>query len=130
MTDATITVHVPFRVRKRGGRKLMVSPDGTAEPARPQVDNSLVKALARAHRWKRLLEEGHHTSLTELAQAEGINRSYLCRVLRLTLLAPDLVEAILEGRQPEGLTLKVAMQPMPKVWEKQRAMCGSQNSIC
>ena len=68
MTDATITVHVPFRVRKRGGRKLMVSPDGTAEPARPQVDNSLVKALARAHRWKRLLEEGHHTSLTELAR--------------------------------------------------------------
>lgn len=120
MTDTTITVHVPIRVRKRGGRKLMVSPGGTAEPARPQVDNSLVKALARAHRWKRLLEDGHHTSLTELAQAEGINRSYLCRVLRLTLLGPDLVEAILEGRQPEGLTLKVAMQPMPEVWEEQR----------
>jgi len=120
MTDTTLTVHVPFRVRKRGGRKLMVSPDGTAEPTRPQVDNSLVKALARAHRWKRLLEEGHHTSLTELAQAEGINRSYLCRVLRLTLLAPDLVEAILEGRQPEGLTLKVVMQPMAVVWEEQR----------
>lgn len=120
MTDTTITVHVPFRVRKRGGRKLMVSPDGTAEPARPQVDNSLVKVLARAHRWKRLIEEGHHTSLTELAQAEGINRSYLCRVLRLTLLAPDLVEAILEGRQPESLTLKVAMLPMPEVWEEQR----------
>ena len=122
MTDTTITVHVPFRVVKRGGRKLMVSPDGTAEPARPQVDNSLVKALARAHRWKRLLEDGHHTSLTELAQAEGINRSYLCRVLRLTLLAPDLVEAILEGRQPEGLTLKVAMQPMPAVWEEQKEL--------
>lgn len=124
MTDTTITVHVPFRVRKRGGRKLMVSPDGTTEPARPRVDNSLVKALARAHRWKRMLEDGHHTSLTELAQAEGINRSYLCRVLRLTLLAPDLVETILEGRQPEGLTLKVAMQPMPDVWEEQRELFG------
>ena len=122
MTDTTITVHVPFRVRKRGGRKLMVSPDGTAEPARPQVDNSLVKALARAHRWKRLLEEGHHTSLTELARAEGINRSYLCRVLRLTLLAPDLVEAILAGRQPQGLTLKAAMQPLAVVWEEQRTL--------
>lgn len=120
MTDTTITMHVPFRVRKHGGRKLMDSPGGDVEPARPRVDNSLVKALARAHRWKRLLEDGHHTSLTELAQAEGINRSYLCRVLRLTLLGPDLVEAILEGRQPEGLTLKVAMQPMPEVWEEQR----------
>lgn len=122
MTDTTLTVHVPFRVRKHGGRKLMVSPDGTAEPTRPQVDNSLVKALGRAHRWKRLLEEGHHTSLTELAQAEGINRSYLCRVLRLTLLAPDLVEVILEGRQPERLTLKIAMQAIPEVWEDQRTL--------
>ena len=120
MSDTTITVHVPFRVRKRGGRKLMVSPDGEVELPRPQVDNSLVKALARAYRWKRLLEDGHHTSLTDLAKAEGINRSYLCRVLRLTLLAPDLVEAILEGRQPEGLTLTVAMQPLPVVWKEQR----------
>lgn len=92
------------------------------QPTRPQVDNSLVKALGRAHRWKRLLEEGHHTSLTELAQAEGINRSYLCRVLRLTLLAPDLVEVILEGRQPERLTLKIAMQAIPEVWEDQRTL--------
>ena len=120
MTDTTLTVHVPFRVRKHGGRKLMVSPGGEVEPARPRVDNSLVKALARAHRWKRLLEDGHHTSLTELAKAEGINRSYLCRVLRLTLLAPELVDAILEGRQPEGLTLKTVMQPMPAEWEEQR----------
>ena len=69
-----------------------------------------------------MLEEGHHTSLTELARAEGINRSYLCRVLRLTVLAPDLVEAIVEGRQPEGLTLKAAMQPMPEVWEERRKL--------
>ena len=121
MTDTTITVHVPFRLRKRGGRKLMVSPDGEVEPPRPQVDNSLVKALARAHRWKRMLEDGHHTNLTDLAKAEGINRSYLCRVLRLTLLAPDIVDAILEGRQLEGLTLKRTMQPMPEVWDEQRA---------
>ena len=69
-----------------------------------------------------MLEEGHHTCLTELARAEGINRSYLCRVLRLTVLAPDLVEAIVEGRQPEGLTLKAAMQPMPEVWEERRKL--------
>jgi len=118
----TLTVSVPFRVQKRGGRKLLVSPDGATEPARPRIDNSLVKALARAFRWKRLLEDGHYAGVTDLARAEAINRSYLCRVLRLTLLAPNLVEAILDGRQPAELTLKAAIRPMSVVWEQQRAM--------
>ncbi|MDP2356887.1 MAG: hypothetical protein Q8M31_12620 [Beijerinckiaceae bacterium] len=58
----------------------------------------MVKAIARAHQWKRLLESSRSASVTAVAEAEKINQSYLCRVLRLTLLAPDLVEAILEGR--------------------------------
>ncbi len=118
MTGA-ISVRVPFAVRKRGGRKLMVSPDGTREAARPQIDSTLVKALARAHRWKRMLEEGIFTSLSELADAEKISRSYLSRVLRLTLLAPDIVEAVLDGRAGE-LTLERAMEPFPMEWEEQR----------
>ncbi len=98
MSD-TLSVRVPFRVRKHGGRKLMIAPNGTAEPACPRIDNTLVKALSRAFRWKRLLEHDDYLSLTELAEAEKINLPYLSRVLRLTLLAPDLVEAILDGRQ-------------------------------
>jgi hypothetical protein len=120
----TVSVCVPFRIRKHGGRKLMVSPDGASAPARPRIDSTLVKALARAHRWKRLLEQGDYGSLTELATAEKINLSYLGRVLRLTLLAPDIVEAILDGRQPESLQLDILQRPLPLGWAEQRSHLG------
>jgi hypothetical protein len=98
----TLTVQIPMKLRKRGGRKLMVVPDGTSAawtPSRVRVDSALLKAVARAHRWQRMLEIGTHDSITELATLEKMNQSYVCRVLRLTLLAPDIVEAILDGRQ-------------------------------
>ena len=102
MTDAPqmLTIRIPLEVRKRGGRRTMISPDVLAVP--PRLDVTLVKALARAHRWRRLLEDGSYSTIKELAAAEKINVSYISRVLRLALLAPDLVEAILDGRQPEG----------------------------
>ena len=117
----TLTVRVPFAIRKRGGRKLVVAPDGAPWRApRPRIDNTMVKALARAHRWKRMLESGDYATLQELAMAEKINTSYLSRVLRLTLLAPDIVEAILDGRQSEGLQLDALLKPFPVEWEEQR----------
>jgi hypothetical protein len=79
----------------------------------------LVKALARAHRWQRVLESGQCGSIAELAAAEKIDRSYLCRVLRLTLLAPELVEDILDGRQPEALDLPTLMKTLPAEWDRQ-----------
>jgi hypothetical protein len=88
-------------LRKRGERKLVITPDGETHRSRPRVDSALVKALARAHRWHRLLESGECASITDFAAAEKIDRSYLCRVLRLTLLVPEIVEAIMHGRQPE-----------------------------
>lgn len=123
---ATITVHIPFTIRKRGGRKLIVAPDGSAtEPAgwaapRPRIDNAMVKAVARAFRWRRLLETGAYTSVTELADAEKINKSYVSRVLRLALLAPDIIEAILAGRQPATLILPDLFEVFPVEWEAQR----------
>ena len=81
-----------------------------------------MKALARAHRWKRLLESGRYGSLAELAAAEKIDRSYLCRVLRLTLLAPEIVEAILDGRLSPELTMGRLFRPFPVQWEEQRRM--------
>ena len=80
-----------------------------------------MKALARAHRWRRLLESGECASIIELAAAEKIDRAYLCRVLRLTLLAPEIVEAIMDGRQPEGMTLPALMKGFSVEWEGQRA---------
>jgi hypothetical protein len=119
----TLTIRVPFALRKRGGRKMVVAPEGATWGApHPRVDSTMIKAIARAHRWKRLLESGRLTSVAELAAAEKINQSYLCRVLRLTLLAPDIVEAILDGRQPAEMTLAMLMKPFPVGWREQAQM--------
>ena len=114
-TAQMLTIRIPLKVRKRGGRKTMIAPDVLAMPAR--VDVALVKALARAFRWRRLLEDGSYSTIKELAAAEKINASYLCRVLRLTLLSPDVVEAILDGRQPEAMTLPAIMKGVVVEWE-------------
>ena len=84
----------------------------------------LIKALARAHRWETKLESGEYASVTELAAAEKVNQSYLCRILRLTLLAPDIVERILDGRQPATLELKDLSKPFPALWSEQRKRFG------
>ena len=119
MNTQTVTIHIPFQITKRGGRKEMVLPPGT--PAqRPRTDNTVVKALGRAFRWKRMLETGAYASVTELAEKEKIGMSYLTRVLRMTLLAPDIVEAILDGRQGDGIDLATLADPFPFEWEAQR----------
>ena len=122
MTRATpmpdvITIQVPFRVVKRGGRKEMRLPDSAAQPSR--TDNTLVKALARAFRWKRMLDSGEFTTIGELAEREGIAPSYMTRVLRLTLLAPDIVEAILGGKQRPEVTLAQVLETFPAEWSRQ-----------
>ena len=122
----TIIVRIPMKFRRRGGRKLIIAPDGGDAwmPSKPRRDDTLIKALARAHRWKRMLESGEHNSIADLAEAEKINKSYLSRILRLTLLAPDIVESILDGRQPKGLALADFMEPFPVEWERQRERWG------
>ncbi|WP_270937662.1 hypothetical protein [Falsiroseomonas oryzae] len=113
----TLTVVIPLRVKPRGGRKAMVTP-GMLVLERQQ-DITLIKAVARAFRWRRMLETGQFATIKDLAAAENINLSYVSRVLRLTLLAPDIVEAILDGRQPEGMTLPALMNPLPTEWVRQ-----------
>ena len=119
LTSDAITVRVPFRIVKHGGRKEMVLP--TNAPAQRKTDNTIVKALARAFRWKRMLEAGEFTTMAELAEREGIAPSYMTRVLRLSLLAPDIVEALLDGRQGPDMTLAQLLEPFPASWDKQKA---------
>jgi len=114
----TVTLHVPFRLVKRGGRKEMKLPEGATQPRR--ADSTLVKALARAFRWKRILESGEFATIAELAEREGIAPSYMTRVLRLTLLAPDIVEAILDGKHGPGMTLERTLKPFPVEWFEQQ----------
>lgn len=124
----TITVRVPISIRKRGGRKVVLAPDGTSGVSQmfcQQIDNAMVKALARAFRWRDMLEKGTHATIKEVAGAENINESYMARVLRLTLLAPDIVESIFEGKQPAEITLATLLQRFPCAWKDQLAVLGS-----
>ncbi len=116
-TPDTLMLHVPFRLLKRGGRKEVRLPGGT--PQQRKMDNTLVKALARAFRWKLMLESGKCATITDLAQRESIAPSYVTRVLRLTLLAPGIVETILEGRSRPEVTLARLLEPFPVEWLEQ-----------
>lgn len=118
-----VTVRVPISIRRRGGRKLVLAPDSMSvtAPVARHIDSAMVKAIARAYRWREMLENGIHATIAEIADAEKINESYVGRVLRLTLLAPDMVEAILGGRQPAGLQLDHLLRRFPVGWEEQRA---------
>jgi hypothetical protein len=120
LDGSVLVVRIPMRFQRRGGRKRIVAPDGGefAPTSKPQPDSTLVKALARAHRWRRLLEDGQFGMLADLADAERISRSYVCRVLRLTLLAPDIVERIFDGRPTAGLPQ--FLKPFPVEWARQR----------
>ncbi|MBC8270025.1 MAG: hypothetical protein H8E36_14875 [Rhodospirillaceae bacterium] len=122
----TIKVFVPMIFQRRGGRKLIIAPDGMSDWVQPQPkqDNTLIKAIARARRWQRMLESGQVPSTRQLAEKEKVSSSYLARILRLTLLAPDIVEAILDGCQPKGLLLANLMETFPVEWDTQRALFG------
>jgi hypothetical protein len=123
--STSITVRVPVTIRKRGGRRLVVAPDGVPWSApRVRIDNTLVKALARAHRWKKMLDDGRYGSVTELAAGEKLDRGYLGKILMLTLLAPDIVEAILDGRQSAELGVQVLRQGFSVEWGEQRVSLG------
>jgi hypothetical protein len=117
----TLTIRIPMRLRRRGGRKLIVTPEGAALPrAKPARDETLVRALMKAHRWRRRIESGGAKSITDLAEQEGVTVAFVCRLLPLTCLAPDIVEAIIDGRQRKGLRLAEMLGNGPLGWEEQR----------
>jgi hypothetical protein len=120
LDGSTLIVRIPLRFQRRGGRKRIVAPDGNeiGPSNNTQPDGTLVKALARAWRWQRMLESSEYATAAELADGEDIGRSYVCRVLRLTLLAPDIVERILDGRPTAGLAQ--FLKPFSVAWEQQR----------
>ena len=119
-TPETITVQVPFRIVKRGGRKEMVLPPSAITTTR--IDGTMVKALARAFRWKRMLDSGAFTSVTEIAAHEKLSFTYISRVVRLSLLAPDIVDAIMAGHQPPTMMLANLLEDVPVDWQVQRAL--------
>lgn len=124
LDGATLVVRIPMRFQRRGGRKRVVAPDGSelAPATKPQPDSTLVKALARAWRWQKLLDKGVYTSVSEIGDAERMSKSYVSRILRLALLAPDIVEAILAGGMDQGMILEQLERPLPASWEEQLSL--------
>jgi hypothetical protein len=121
----TLTIRIPIRLKRRGGRKLIMTPEGVTAPApKPRRDDTLIKALVRAHRWRRQIESGRAKSITDLAEQEGVTDAYVCRLLPLTCRAPDIVEAIPHGRQPKGLRLAGVLGSGPRPWEEQSEAPG------
>jgi hypothetical protein len=129
-----IIVTIPMTLKKRGGRKEIILPEGMVpedSPAyRARTQSPLVIALARAHRWKALIESGRFRGVDDLARAVKLDRSYVGRILRLTLLAPDIVEAILAGREPSGLSLERLTKALPDEWDEQRKATGCEMRAC
>ena len=123
----TVTIEVPFTIRKRGGRKQVITPDGASAwtSSRARIDSTMIKAIARGFRWRKLLETGVYGTIEEIAAAEKINPSYVSRVLRLTLLAPAIVESILDGWQPAEITLAGLMRPCAVEWNCQGGILRS-----
>jgi hypothetical protein len=106
--------------------KRIVAPDGSeiVPTSKPQPDGTLLKALARAWRWQRMLDQGLYTSISEIGDAENISKSYISRILRLALLAPAIVDVILAGRTDQGVMLEHLERPLPASWEEQRDHLG------
>jgi hypothetical protein len=111
--------------KRRGGRKEIIMPeeDDTQGLRAPRSQSALICAIVRAHRWKELLESGIYMSLSALAAELGVNSSYVGRLLNLTLLAPDIVEDILLGRETDGVSLE-RLYRLPRAWEEQREVLG------
>jgi len=120
----TLVITIPFRLKKRGGRRLVVTPMGADAwaPSPPQIDNTLLRALARAHRWKRMLERGDYTTIRDIENVEGVTNSFVSRSLKLTLLAPDIIDTILNGQQPKTLQLENIAYGFSPFWPAQRQM--------
>ena len=121
-----ILIRIPMRFKKRGGRKEIIAPEGLggALPDAGPAQQPIVTALARARRWQEMLDNGEVESLTALADKMDVDRAYVSRVLQLMLLAPDIIEAILAGREPSGLSLAKLTQTLPALWHEQREMFG------
>ena len=124
MTDHTPlsrSTEVPMSFRRRGGKAVIVLPNGSRAATQQEatVDNTMIKVLARAFRWQRLMNDGTYTSMDEMAAAEKISPSYISRILRLSYLSPTIVEAILDGRHPARLTMKDLLVPFPIEWKSQ-----------
>ena len=122
-----LQIHVPMRIRRMRGRKMIFAPqalDGDVPDGPSAVQAAVVQALGRAFSWAEAIESGEVHSISDLARNLDVDNSYVVRILKLTTLAPDIIEAILHGEEPSGLSLAQLIRTFPMDWERQRALFG------
>jgi hypothetical protein len=117
-----VVVKIPMAIKKRLGRKEVIVPEGLDGAPKPAAQEPLITALARAFWWQELIDTGKYPSIAELAAALGVDRCYARRILSLACLAPDIVEAIVAGREPSGLSLEKLVKSLPMEWDEQSRM--------
>lgn len=123
----SISIRIPMKMKRRGGRKLIIVPDGLEKtaPANPECNMPLAAAVARGHQWNEKFLSGKYRTVSELANKVGVDKSFFTRMMNLALLAPDIIDAIMNGREPDGLTFKdLTVKPLPLSWDEQRRMWG------
>ncbi|MHB0999282.1 MAG: hypothetical protein ACYC27_08545 [Armatimonadota bacterium] len=119
------TIRIPMKLKKRGGRKEVIVPDGLGQGiSKPDCDMPFIIALARAHAWQELLDSGKYKSIRHMAKELGVCNTYMARLLRFTILAPDIIDAILDGSEPSGLSINKLINAIPADWENQRKKYG------
>lgn len=122
---ANLTVHIKANLVRKNGRKRIILPDNAVLPQlEPDQNEHLIHVVLRAHKWQKLISAGKVKTAEELAAQLGMGSTYICRVLRLNLLSPEIKRAILDGRQPKGLRVIDLLQPFPILWADQRAHFG------
>ena len=125
----TLHIRIPMQFSRRSSRKMIVGPDGKtiSEMIDAEADNTdytFISALGKAFSWQRMLDEGKYQTPKELAEKEKVEVTHMNRVMRLTLLAPDIIEAVLNGKQPRTLTLQNVVRGFPISWQEQRKVFG------
>ncbi|HRK98460.1 MAG TPA: recombinase family protein [Alphaproteobacteria bacterium] len=124
--DSPITIEIPIKLRKRSGRKYITAPDGRdlSSYRKPKYQTNMMQAIVRGHQFSDMLDREPDITIKHLAQREMLDHGYVAKTIRMTQLAPDIIEAILNGRQPQAMTLAELMRPFPNCWNTQRVHFG------
>lgn len=125
LNNGNLCIEVPLTIKHKRGRKTIIAPetlDGKNTEAESPVQSALVQALARAHAWMEAIESGKFRNLRELTSKLNLDFSYVCQLLRLVNLAPDIQDAIIRGEEPDGLSLTKLRYQFPADWDEQRTL--------
>lgn len=124
--DSPITIEIPIKLRKRSGRKYITAPDGRdlSSYRKPKYQTNMMQAIVRGHQFSDMLDKEPDITIKQLAEREMLDQGYVAKTIRMTQLAPDIIEAILNGRQPQAMTLAELMRPFPNCWNTQRVHFG------